>query len=90
MDARPVQDVLVAFEIVAVVIMPLDTFRQHVLKLCPVALFGHPPGQNAACFAVNKGQEVDPVFLLPMNVYNSSISTSSTSEGIGVSGKRAA
>ncbi len=86
MDTRPVQYSFVAFVIVTIVIMSLDTFSQHFLELCATTLFTHSPGQNTACLAVHKSQDVDPVFLLAMNVYSSSISTSSTSGGIGASG----
>ncbi len=86
MDTGPVQNSLVAFVIVTIVIVSLDTFSQHFLELCATTLFAHSPGQNAACLAVHKGQDVDPVFLLAMNVYSSSISTSSTSAGSGASG----
>lgn len=90
MDTRPIQYRLVAFVIVTIVIMSLDTFSQHFLKLRTATLFTHSPGQNAARRTVHKGQDVNPVFLLAMNVYSSSISTSSTSAGIGASGNRAA
>jgi hypothetical protein len=48
------------------------------------------PAQNAACGTVDNGHQVDPVFLLPIKVNNSSISVVLTSAGMSVSGKLSA
>ena len=54
------------------------------------ALPDHFPAQIAACLSIYDRDDVDPVFLLPIKVNNSSISAVLTSSGYGASGKLAA
>jgi len=74
-NSRPVENCVVTLVIITVVIMILNNFCQHVLKLSATTLGADLPGKNAACFSVDKGQNIDPVFFSSMKVKSSSIST---------------
>lgn len=75
---------------IAVVVFGLGRFVDHLLNGWLSALTDHFPAQIAAGLPVNQRQDIDPVFLWPMKVNNSSISAALTSSGKGASGKLAA
>jgi len=76
----------------AVTVIPLRLGRliHHLLNGFLSAFPNHCPAQQTACFAVYNPQNVDSVFLSPIKVYNSSISASFTSCGMGAFGKASA
>jgi hypothetical protein len=85
-----IPQVVIGFEGIAVI---LHRFRCIVYQFLEVWLRPFPdhfPTQKAARLPVYEGEEVDPVFLLPIKVKSSSISAVLTSLGTGASGRRAA
>jgi len=62
----------------------------HSLERFLSALPNHFPAQNAARISIYERDDVDPVFLSPMKVNNSSISAVLTCSGTGASGNRSA
>ena len=90
MVSRIVDQGFIGWQRIAVVVSSLWRLIQDRLKEPLAAFAGDSPPQNAAGRSIHEGYEVDPVFLSPMNVYNSSISIVSTSSGTGAGGKRAA
>ncbi len=62
----------------------------QLLKVWLSALPNHFPTQITACLPIYEREDVDPVFLRPIKVNNSSISAVLTSLGTGASGKLAA
>ena len=63
-NRRPIEHRFVALVVIAEIIMPLNTVCQHVLEFRVTAFLAHLPGQTAARFADEKGQDLDPVFFL--------------------------
>ena len=90
MASRIVDQGFIGWQCVAVVASSARCLIQDCLKEPLVAFAGDRPPHNAAGRSIHEGYEVDPIFLSPMNVYNSSISIVSTSSGIGGGGNRAA
>ena len=75
---------------VTVILLGLRRMVDHPLNIWLSALPDHFPAQITARLPVYNRDDVDPVFLLPIKVNNSSISAVFTSLGTGVSGKLAA
>jgi hypothetical protein len=72
------------------ILLGLRRMVYHLLNSWLSALPDHFPAQITARLPVYNCDDVDPVFLLPIKVNNSSISAVFTSLGTGVSGKLAA
>ena len=75
---------------IAVILLGLLRIVHHLLNGWLSALPDHFPAQITARLPIHDGQDVDPVFLLPIKVKSSSISAVLTSLGTGASGKLAA
>jgi hypothetical protein len=81
---------VIGIECIAVILLGLVRIVYHLLNSWLSALPDDFPAQITARFSVYDRDDVDPVFLLPINVNNSSISAVLTSLGTGTSGKLAA
>ena len=81
---------LIGFIGITVIPFGFGRFIYHCLYGLLGATPNDLPTQKAACFSVNKCQEVDFVFFSPIKVNNSSISAVLTLSGMGGSGKPAA
>ena len=75
---------------IAVILLGLGSFIHYLLDSLLCAFPDHFPAQITARLPVYDREDVDPVFLLPIKVNNSSISASFTAAGKGASGKLAA
>ena len=81
---------LIGIERITVIPFGLRSLIHDLLKGFLGADPNHCPTQNAAGFAIYYRENVDSVFLSPMNVNISSISASFTSSGRGAFGKASA
>ena len=81
---------VIGIECVTEVFLGLRRIVYQLLNSRLSALPNHFPAQITAGAPIYKRQDVDPVFLWPIKVNNSSISAVLTSLGSGVSGKLAA
>lgn len=88
--AKVIPQAIIGIKSVTVILFGLWSTIYHVLDRLLSALPDHFPTQITARLPIYDREDVDPVFLLPINVNNSSISAVLTSPGIGVSGKLAA
>ena len=70
---------VIGIECVTKVLLSLGRIVYHLLNVRLSALPNHFPTQIAARLPIYNGQDVDPVFLLPIKVNNSSISAVLTS-----------
>ena len=88
--AEVIPEPLIGIKSIAVV--PLCFGRQidDLLDGLLGAYPNHSPAQNTAGFAIDNRQNIDFVFLSPINVKISSISASRTSSGMGAFGKASA
>jgi hypothetical protein len=75
---------------ITIIQLSFRRFVYHLLNGWLCTFPNHLPTQIAARLPVYVRDDVDPVFLLPINVNSSSISAVLTSLGTGVSGKLAA
>ena len=85
-----IPETIIGIESITVVAFGFGRFINYVLNSLLRTFPGYFPAQKAACSSIYDGDDVDPVFLFPMNVNSSSISASFTSSGFGASGKLAA
>ena len=81
---------VIGIECVTKVLLSLGRIVYHLLNGGMSALPNYFPTQIAPRLPIYDGQDVNPVFLLPIKVNNSSISAVLTSWGTGASGKLAA
>lgn len=81
---------IISIKGVRVILLSFGRIIHQALDLFLSALPHHFPAQITAGLAIYEREDVDPVFLLPMKVNNSSISATWTSLGTGASGKLAA
>ena len=89
-SAEVIPQAVIGIECVTVILLGLERIVYHLLNGWLSALPDHFPAQITACLPVYDRDYVDPVFLLPIKVNNSSISAVWTSLGTGASGKLAA
>ncbi len=89
-SAQVIPQAVIGFECVTVILPGLWRIVYHVLNGWLSALPNHFPTQITTRLPVYEREDVDPVFLLPIKVNNSSISAALTSLGTGASGKLAA
>ena len=89
-SAPVVPKTIIGIECVTVILLGLGRIVYHILDGWLSALPNHFPAQITAGLPVYKRQDVDPVFLLPIKVNNSSISAVLTSLGTGTSAMLAA
>ena len=88
--AKVIPQAVIGIECIAVILLGFRCLVNHLLNGWLSALPDHFPAQIAARLPVYDRDDVDPVFFLPINVNNSSISAVLTSVGTGASGKLAA
>lgn len=89
-SAPVIPQAVISIKGVTEVLLGLGRIVYHLLNGWLSAFPNHFPTQITARLPVYERQDVDPVFLLPIKVNNSSISAVSTSLGTGASGKLAA
>jgi hypothetical protein len=89
-SAKVIPQAVIGIECVAVILFGLGCLVYHLLNGGLSVLPDYFPAQITACLPVYDRENVDPVFLLPIKVNNSSISAVLTSLGTGNSGKLAA
>ena len=88
--AEVIPQVVIGIECITVILLGLRHIVYQLLNGWLGALPDHFPTQVTACLSIYDRDDVDPVFLLPIKVNNSSISAVLTSLGTGTSGKLAA
>ena len=89
-SAEVIPEAVIRIKGIAVITFGLGSFIHHLLDSLLSTFPDHFPAQITARVPVYARQDVDPVFLLPIKVNNSSISASFTSSGKGASGNLAA
>ena len=86
-SAQVVPQAIICIKGVAVILLGLRRIVDQFLNGWLRALPDHFPTQITARLPIYEREDVDPVFLLPINVNSSSISAVLTSLGTGASGK---
>ena len=81
-----IPETIIGVKGITVIAFGLGSSIHNLLEILLCAIRDHFPAQKAACLAVYDGQDVDSVFLSPMNVNNSSSSAVLTCSGTGASG----
>lgn len=89
-SAEVIPEAVIHIKGIAVIVFGFGGFIHHLLDGLLSAFPDYFPAQITARVPVYAREDVDPVFLLPIKVNNSSISASFTSSGKGASGKLAA
>jgi len=89
-SAEVIPKAIISIECITVIAFSLRGLIHHILDSLLSAFPDHFPAQITAGLSVYAREDVDPVFLLPIKVNNSSISASFTSSGKGASGNLAA
>lgn len=89
-SAIVIPQAVIGIKCVTVIALSLGCIVYHLLNILLSTLPDDFQTQKTACLSVYDCDDIDPVFLLPIKVNNSSISAASTSLGTGVSGKLAA
>lgn len=89
-SAQVIPQTVIGIESIRVILLGFGSRIDQLLDGRLSALPDHFATQVTARLPVYDGQDVDPVFLLPIKVNNSSISASLTSLGTGTSGILAA
>ena len=89
-DGWPIQNGLIACKKITVIGAALYGLIENILHDRSITLKANSPSQNAPCSTIYEENYVDSVFLEPIKVKSSSISTSSTSSGTGASGNSSA
>ena len=89
-STQVIPQAVIGIECITEVLLGLWCSVYNLLNVWLSALPNHFPTQIATRLPIDDGQDVDPVFLLPIKVNNSSISAVLTSWGSGASGKLAA
>jgi len=81
-----IPETIISVKRIAVIAFGFGSSVHHVLDGLLSAFPDHFTVQKAACPSIYDGDDVDPVFLSPMKVNNSSISAAFTCSGTGASG----
>jgi hypothetical protein len=89
-SAQVIPQAVISIKSIAEILLGLGRIVYHRLNSWLSALPDDFPAQITARLPVYDREDVDPVFLLPIKVNNSSISAVFTSLGTGTSGKLAA
>jgi len=89
-STQVIPQAVIGIECVTVILLRLRRIVYQGLKGGWCALPDHFVAQVTTGLPVYEREDVDPVFLLPIKVNNSSISAVLTSSGSGISGKLAA
>ena len=89
-SSKVIPQAVIGIKCIAIILLGLRRIVYQFLDGWLSALPDHFPTQITARLPVYDGQDVDPVFLWPIKLNNSSISAVWTSLGNGASGKRAA
>ncbi len=89
-SAKVIPQAVISIKSIAVILLGLGRIVHQLLNGWLSAFPDHFPAQITACLPIYDREDVDPVFLLPIKVNNSSISAVLTSLGTGASGKLAA
>jgi hypothetical protein len=89
-SAKVIPQTRIGIQGIAVILFGLGRIVYHFLNTLLSAFPDHFPAQITARLPIYDREDVDPVFLLPIKVNNSSISAVLTSLGTGASGKLAA
>jgi hypothetical protein len=89
-SAQVIPQAVISIKGVTVILLGLGRIVYQLLNGWLSALPNHFASQITACLPIYEREDVDPVFLLPIKVNNSSISAVLTSLGTGASGKLAA
>lgn len=89
-SAKVIPQAVIGIQCVTEVTLGLGRIVYHLLNGRLSALPHHFPTQITARLSIYEREDVDPVFLLPIKVNNSSISAVLTSLGTGASGRLAA
>ena len=89
-SAKVIPQAVICIKCVTVILLGLGRIVYQLLNGWQSALPNHFTTQITACLPIYEREDVDPVFLLPIKVNNSSISAILTSLGTGASGKLAA
>jgi len=89
-SAKVIPQAVIGIKCVAVILLGLGRIVYHLLNSWLSTLPDDFPAQITARLSVYDRDDVDPVFLSPIKVNNSSISAVLTSLGTGTSGKLAA
>ena len=89
-SAQVIPQVIISIKGIAVIQLGFRSFVYHLLNGWLCALPDYFPAQIATRLPVYDRDDVDPVFLLPIKVNNSSISAVLTASGTGAAGKLAA
>ena len=88
-STRVIPQALISIKGIAKILFSLGRTINHLLNILLSALPDNFAAQITARLAVYDRDDIDPVFLFPIKVNNSSISAVFTSLGTGVSGKLA-
>ena len=88
--AEVIPEAVISIKRIAIIAFRLGSLIHHLLDSLLSAFPDYFPAQITACLPIYAREDVDPVFLLPIKVNNSSISASFTSSGKGAAGKLAA
>jgi len=89
-SAKVIPQAVISIKCVTVILLGLGRIVYHLLNNWLSALLDYFPAQITARLPIYDRDNVESVFLLPINVNNSSISAVLTSFGTGASGKLAA
>ena len=89
-SAKVIPEPLVGIKRITVVLLGFRRLVNDILNCLLAAYPDYRPAQNTSGFAIYDRQNIDSVFLSPINVNNSSISASFTSCGMGAFGKASA
>ena len=89
-STQVIPQAVISIQGVTEVLLGLGCFVHQLLNGWLSALPDHFPTQITAGLPIYEREDVDPVFLLPIKLNNSSISAVLTSSGTGASGKLAA
>ena len=89
-SAEVIPQTFIGIECVAIILFGLRRLVYQLLNVWLSALPDDFPAQITARLPIYEREDVDPVFLLPIKVNNSSISAVFTSLGTGASGRLAA
>ena len=86
-SAQVIPQAVIGIKCITEILLGLGRIVYHLLNGWLSALPDHFPAQITTCLPIYDRQDVDPVFLLPIKVNNSSISAVLTSLGTGASGR---
>ena len=82
-SAEMIPRTIISIKSIAVIDFCLGSIIHHILNSLQSAIPDHSPAEEAAGLPVYECDDVDPLFLSPIKVNNSSISASLISSGMG-------